>query len=461
METALNIATYAFLATLGFGLLLLGYGIWGWWVWRRYHLPAPTMERLPTRSLDAAHKALEGIRSRYFHASGEKRNRLGLELQRLEMRIHHVQQRTNEDQFTYYQLCKRREKSWRDWKKFFDHVDTLNRRERRKNRTALADATKQFRSLDKLVHDEWHRALVLDEMNLQELRTQGVLPPEESAAAAAAADGPPEESGASRGPGKPGPVQAFAPEQQEAGEAAPSQATPAALPAHGAAAADPPADETSPPFATGASGAMHQEDFAMADLPKAGLRYADPEFNMAVIPGGLLADANLSGASFAGVRMTGTQIFRRCNLSGIDLRGVALPRAEQPHQFVNCDLTGASFAQASIEYVLFLRCELSYSQWQQARLNRVKFSECRIAGADWSGVDLSRTIISPDMQGPADFTQAAQPPHISAPSPYAPGTRPASGQPAPGATSPIAPTPAPAPPPPNLAAAAPPSADEP
>jgi uncharacterized protein YjbI with pentapeptide repeats len=425
METALNIATIVFLATLFFGVLLLGYGIWGWLVWRRYHLPAPKLERLPTHAVDEARKGLERLRTQYFRASGEKRSRLGLEVQRLEMRIHHLQLRTNEDQFTYYQLCKRREKSWREWKKTFDHIGTLNRRERSRTRAALADTTMRYRELDKLVHDEWHRATALDDLNLQELRTQGVLPPETAAAPAPSAGqrGEEADSASYSAPEQAEPEEAEETEEAESTVALDPNQLSGGAKAVTAVPAPLPDDTTSPPFATGATGTMHQADFALADLPKAGLRYADPEFNMAGIPGGMLADANLSGASFAGVRLTGTQIFRGCNLSGIDLRGVSMARAEQPHQFVDCDLTGASFGQAGIEYVLFLRCDLSYSQWQNAQLNRVKFSECRISGSNWAGVDLSRTIMTVDMQGQVDFGQAAQPPHVSAPSPYAQGGR--------------------------------------
>jgi len=462
METLLNIATFVFLATLGFGLLLLGYGLWGWLNWRRYHLPAPDMERLPTRALDEAHKGLERLRSQYFRASGEKRNRLGLEVQRLEMRIHHLQQRTNEDQFAYYQLCKRREKSWREWKKIFDHLGTVPRRERARTRASLADATRRFRELDKLVRDEWHRALALDDMNLRELHSQGVLPEEGQTSAAAA----PEAETAQVKLPRSAATEADPVAAAEAREASPPslQAGPAA-PAPMAAPLQPPADATSPPFAAAASGALHQEDFALPDLPKAGLRYSDPEFSMASIPGGMLADASLTGASFAGVRLTGIQVFRHCDLPGIDLRSITLPRADKPHQFVDCDLTGASFAQAQIEYVLFLRCNLSYSQWHNARLNRVKFSECRIEGSNWTGVDLSRTIISPDMQAQADWSRALQPPLVSAPSPYAQGkgaaappaspTAPQAGPPSSSSISPISPMtpqradgPQPGPPPP-------------
>jgi hypothetical protein len=356
------------------------------------------------------------------------------------MRISHVQRRTDEDQFPYYQLCRRREKAWLLWKQGFDRIASLHRRERQAARAEIVERVKRYRELDQMVRDEWHRAVARDALILEELRSQGVLvtepaPSEPPSLAAASDAGARQEQPMTAGEGKPA-----SPATDE------GQADPAASPEM--EGGDPQAESVEPIERTGRSttvpdgerapaAAMRQADFEIPDLPKSGLRYADPEFSMAGLPGGMLSELNLSGASFAGVRLTGVHYYRRCNLSGVDFRGAALPRAERPHQFVECDLTGASFASAELEYALFLRCNLSYSQWQGARLNRVKFAGCRILGTQWSGVDLSRTVMTPETLAQGNFSQALQPPRApSAPSLEPPGSAQAQGAaPPPGGVS--------------------------
>lgn len=426
METALNVASFVFVSTLLFGLALLAYGVWNYWDRHRFALRSPSSEPLPTRALDEARRALEKLRSRFFRASGARCTRLGHEVQRLEIRIQHLQQHTNEDQALYYQLYRRREKAWRLWKQAFDRMDSLHRRERKAARGELTDLVMRFREADALVRDEWHRAIARDELNLQELQTQGVLATESTAQdedSAAAEEFPDEASSAEGAAETPSQITARPTEEHSPAAAERAPAPAPERPARAAEAAKsgvaqggaPPANEAPP---AGPTAVMRQADFAIPDLPKAGLRYADPEFSMAGLPGEMLSDVNLRGASFAGVRLTGVQSFKRCDLGGLDFRGGMLPRAEQPHQFVECDLTGVNFAHAQMEYALFLRCNLSYSQWEGAQLNRVKFAECRIAGARWDGADLSRTVMTPDVLSQGDFSQVLQPPHAPAPSPY-------------------------------------------
>ena len=160
---------------------------------------------------------------------------------------------------------------------------------------------------------------------------------------------------------------------------------------------------------------MHQADFLAPEAPKSQRRYADPALSLADMPGAQVADTDLSGSSFAGVVFQGVHRYARCNMAGADFRRVALPRAEQPHQFVECDFTGASFAESAIDYALFARCILSHSIWQGASLNGVKFADCSVEGTVWDGVDLSRTVISGVTLSQGDFSRAQLPPRVSAP----------------------------------------------
>jgi len=198
-------------------------------------------------------------------------------------------------------------------------------------------------------------------------------------------------------------------------------ASPAAAAAEGSApeTEPPPAPrpiDDLPPFGPPATGEMHQADFLAPEAPKSQRRYADPALSLAGVPGGQISETDLSGSSFAGVVFQGVHKYARCNMANADFRRIALPRAEQPHQFVECDFTGASFAECAIDYALFARCILSHSLWQGAVLNGVKFADCTVEGTAWDGVDLSRTVISGATLSQGDFSRAQLPPRVSAPS---------------------------------------------
>ncbi|MCH8842250.1 MAG: pentapeptide repeat-containing protein, partial [SAR324 cluster bacterium] len=166
-----------------------------------------------------------------------------------------------------------------------------------------------------------------------------------------------------------------------------------------------------PPFEIETYGEFGQAEFDASDSPKTGLRYSDATFELTALPEGVLVGSDLTGTSFARVKFLSIHRYRDCIMTGIDLRRIELLRRERPHNFLRCNLTGASFAEAAIEYTLFAHCDLSGSLWKGARLDRVKFVNCQIDRVQWGQVDLSRTVMSADMMAGTDFTEAAHPPH--------------------------------------------------
>ncbi|MEE8554607.1 MAG: hypothetical protein V3T00_02015, partial [bacterium] len=434
METALNIASIVFLLTLLFGVALIAVLTWTYLARDRYSVKFPVIETLPTIALDEAREALERLKAQYYRAGGQKRGLLGHEVQRIEMRIQYLQQRTNEDQYTYYELCKHREQAWREWKEFYDPMTSLGRGERHQAQSHVARAVRKVHALDRKVNDERHRAVARDELRLEELRAQGVLavldqapepelefeaglaPPDTDALDEAADDGA-EEQGAPEGEeaaeeqgapegeeaagtetasdeapagpaGAPEPAAAGEPDASSieepqpdpTSEPAPESPEPAVPPptlepesapepaaAEGAGLATEPADEPTateaaaeppavaapegsapaiepplaprpiddlPPFGPPTTGEMHQADFLAPEAPKSQRRYADSTLSLAGVPGGQIAEADLSGSSFAGVVFHGVHKYARCNMANVDFRRIALPQAEQPHQFV-------------------------------------------------------------------------------------------------------------------------------
>ena len=175
METALNIASIVFVVTLLFGAGILFVLLWNYMARDRYAIHLAPTEPIPTSAVDSAREALESLKAVYFPASGERRTLLGHEVQRLEMRIQYLQQRANEDEYTYYQACRQREKAWHEWRDAFDQMSGLPRGNRQQMQQEVNRRLRRYRRTHILVNEEWHRAVARNGLRLEELRSQGVL----------------------------------------------------------------------------------------------------------------------------------------------------------------------------------------------------------------------------------------------------------------------------------------------
>lgn len=467
MQLALDIASTAIILTLFFGVGLLFLAAWYYVTYHRFGIRHPAVRTLPTRAVDSANAVLERLQARQRTLPAAERVRLGHDIHWLELRLRHLQRKTNDEQRLYYELVRRRQREWLHGKELFDRLQSFDRRARREAREEIQRIKRRLHELDRMVQDEWHRAVAHDDMNLEELRGQGVLEldrrpagytafPDEEAPPprAATSEAPAGADTAAAGAGEAGQAAASPAGATEA-EAEPAEGEPAGsegkaapvdegatAPAGEAGAGAEPAPEAEAeagrePFAVHTTGAMHQEDFQFPGYPLAHRRYADPVFDMRQVPRQRLVGKDLSGASFRGVRLLGVHRYRDCRFRGADLRDVHLARGEHPHAFVGCDLSGASLAGSVLEYVVFVRCDLIDTRWEGARLNLVKFEDCAAEGAAWEGVDLSRTHMSPAMWARTDLSAAARPPHN-----YAPEAASAGDEPAPEAAGPAAETPA-------------------
>ncbi|MDH4224426.1 MAG: pentapeptide repeat-containing protein [Deltaproteobacteria bacterium] len=178
METALDIATLLFLVTFVFGLALAGILVTRM---AHYHkpLPPPNRERLPTRSLDRANQGVDTLKSRYYRAAGSQRARLAHEIHRLEIRVTQIQEKTADDQYAYYQLARKQEKIYQEWKELHDQIPRLKKEERENSRKLLLEASQKYSAIGQDMRDEWHRAAALDDLFYEELKNQDVFGPQE------------------------------------------------------------------------------------------------------------------------------------------------------------------------------------------------------------------------------------------------------------------------------------------
>ncbi len=333
---------------------------------------------------------MQELRNALPTAAGEHRDNLEYELRHLEHRLSALEDKTYLDQSDYYDAVKQRERVWREWRGVHQEAQEAGMGHRRAYRNRLDELRQKFRTLVREVDEEYHRALARDMLALDELRSQGVLTPE-----------------------------ALHPSREQT---PPEQPRRTGNDAH--AAAEPPPDQARqaerpqqrrwmsalPPYPPAQAGLLGQADMAQPDAVKSERTYVDPTFSTAGLPGGVLSHADLSRSSFAEVEFTGVHRYLGCKFAATDLRRIEMRRAASAHIFQDCNLHGASLAQAHLAGVVFRRCDLSRTHWRSARLDRVKFESCTLDGVQWEGVDLSRTVMSNDMLAAADFQFASKPP---------------------------------------------------
>lgn len=399
MEAALEISFYVLGVVFALGLLMVLVLVRDVFFHGRFNTVLPPVKRVPATALDAARAVLKQLQEAQRGAQGQRRDTIAYEIRHLEHRIDALEDKTYTDQSDYYAAAKARERVWREWRATHAQAREAHFGERRALRIRLDELRQEYAKLNREVEEEYHRSVARDALALEELRSQGVLEPEVLR--------PPREAA-------PAPAQA-APEAPPAANGAPAEGASAQPePAPGAAAQ--PAQRSSKwmtPLAAyppAQGGLLGQTDMAQPDLPKSGRTYVDPAFSSAALPGGALSGADLSRSSFAEVEFTGVQRIVGCSLVAADLRRIEMKRAEAPHLIQDCDLRGASLAQAHLAGVVMRRCNLGATHWRNARLDRVRFEGCNLEGVHWEGVDLSRTVMSADMLAAADFTFAGKPP---------------------------------------------------
>jgi uncharacterized protein YjbI with pentapeptide repeats len=383
METALEFSFYVLGAVFALGLLMVLVLVKDVFFHSGFRTILPPVKRVPTNALDAARLTLKTLQAALQAAHGERHDAIAYEMRHLEHRISALEDKTYTDQADYYDAAKARERTWREWRTLHERARAGGWRERRALRNPLDEQRMNYRRLEQEVEEEYQRAVARDTLTLEELRAQGVLEPEVLAPPAQAAAG--KAPAAGQAPGQPA--------------------------AHGERTRHPGKWMTPlTPYPPAQAGLLGQADMAMPDVQKSERTYLDPAFSMAGLPGAMLTGVDFSRSSFAEVEFGGVHRYVRCAFVATDLRRIELRRAESPHVFQDCDLRGASLAQAQLAGVAFRRCNLSGTHWRNARLDHLRFESCRMENVHWEGVDLSRTVMSEDMLQTADFAFASKPP---------------------------------------------------
>ncbi|HKI97367.1 MAG TPA: pentapeptide repeat-containing protein [bacterium] len=394
METALQISFYVVGGVFLLGVLMVLVLIKDVFFHGRFSTILPTVHRVPTTALDAARATLKELHEALRGAQGEREDTIAYEIRHLEHRIEALEDKTYTDQSDYYDTAKARERVWREWRALHEQVRRAGFRERRHLRDRVEELREQYRRLDREVGEEYHRAVARDTLTLEELRTGGVLDPE-----VLRPEPPPGTAQAT-----PGATGATGTEAGEGAEGAQPATTRHPTGRSGKWMSP------LPPYPPAEGGLLGQADLARPEVQKSERTYVDPTLSTAVLPGAMLSGADLSRSSFAEVEFVGVQRFVNCGFVATDLRRIELRQAEAPHLFQDCDLRGASLAQAQLAGVVFRRCNLTSTHWRSARLDRVKFESCRMENVRWEGVDLSRTVMSEDMLAHADFAFVSKPP---------------------------------------------------
>jgi hypothetical protein len=169
-----------------------------------------------------------------------------------------------------------------------------------------------------------------------------------------------------------------------------------------------------------------QATFGLQDLldgagAAAGRRYADASFSVDRLPRGILRQADLSGAGFAGVLFAGRHRYLDCRFANADLSAIRLDPQGRAHQFVRCDFRGARFDASRLGFALFHECDLTGTRWTGARLERIRFSHCLLNGVEWSGAEFVETRMvtggppSAERSGPPAEPPPAEPPPAEPP----------------------------------------------
>jgi uncharacterized protein YjbI with pentapeptide repeats len=419
METALQLSFYVFGAVFALGVLMVLVLIKDVFFHGRFSTVLPGVKRVPNTALDAARSTLQRLQEALQRSQGELHDSIAYEMRHLEHRIAALEDKAYTDQSNYYEAVKARERTWRQWRERYQESSRMGFLKRRRLRDRLEELRGEYRTRNREVDEEYQRAVARDALSLEELRASGALDPEVLRPAPPAA-----------GTGT------------AAGEAA--QPAPGAVPARLAANRRGGQWITRlPPYPPAEGGLLAQADLARPDVQKSERTYVEPTFSTAALPGGVLAGADLSRSSLAEVEFVGPQRFARCSLVGTDLRRIEMRLADGPHIFQDCDLRGASLAQAQLSGVVFRRCNLAGTHWRNAHLDRVKFEACDMDNVRWEGVDLSRTMMSEDMLEQADFAFASKPPLNLRPAMESPPELAGQAQPA----APAQPGPGPAAPP--------------
>ena len=396
MQAALDFAGYIFAITFLFGLGLVAYAIYAYTARLKPLPPRPILRDLPSRAVEVAHRALQELKQQYHQNAGLKRERIGFEINRLELRIRKQEETHLADQDAYFDAVRHCEGVWKEWQLLRSKAQNARGQEKSDLRRKLPAVESAFRVGWARAEEQRDRVGVLDRLAVEELKSQGVLASQETAA------GEPEQG---------------APDL-------PASAEPDGLPAdEGAAEPGSPLSRESLPSGPEA---LHQADFADPTIPKAGRPYGDSEFVLSFAPEGIARFLDLRGSSFKGVKFGGLHRYQDCDFRGAELADLWLERQEKPHQFLRCTFDGADFRRCDLTYVLFSKCDLSRTRWEGARLDTVKFVKCRTDGLAWGQADLSRTIMSPDMLEGVDFSDAAAPPRAQGrrPTAAADGTAP-------------------------------------
>ncbi|HUB16018.1 MAG TPA: DUF2169 domain-containing protein [Acetobacteraceae bacterium] len=117
---------------------------------------------------------------------------------------------------------------------------------------------------------------------------------------------------------------------------------------------------------------------AGADLTGASLAGADLE-------AADLSDAILAGTDFTNVRAVGL-LAMKLSLRGLHAPGIVLTSAK----FIECDIEGADWTDATLDQAVFLQCNLAGIRLCRAQMRKTVFVQrCNLARANLCGADLS------------------------------------------------------------------------
>ena len=352
MKTLLDVSILVFLGVLAFGLALAVFLIWsGYFRLKAPTAPPPAVE-IQSTALKALVAALTEARQREKTAEGTEKNRLAMEVRRLEKRHQKLEEQTWIEQDPYRVAIQDRDRSWLEWSKVYSKTHEHGRIATAPEKRTLRKLQQAYDKSVEKVEEERQFAIGRDTVNLEELKGQGVL-------------------------------QIDPTEQPES------------------------KTETLPEQVQGFS----MEDLAATGFQPSGLVFTDTEFDLSFTPDGVAREIDFSGCTFRRTHLEGMHLYSHCNFEGAWLERIQLLRGEHIHQFVGCNFRGANFTGSVLEGTLFSGCDLSATQWEGAQLEKVKFVDCLIDDIQWQDVDLTHTIMDEAMLTNADFSTAGAPPY--------------------------------------------------
>jgi len=165
---------------------------------------------------------------------------------------------------------------------------------------------------------------------------------------------------------------------------------------------------------------LDDADLSSANLGKAQLGYASlrrANLKKSVLAGADLTGATLAGADLEAADLTATILVKtdftdvsapnllamNLVLRGLYAPGIVLTKAK----FIECDITGADWTEASLDQAVFIQCDLAAIQLAGASMRKSVFvQQCSLAQANLCGADVTEANLRETSLPSADLTDA-------------------------------------------------------